>query len=277
MNVSNRKAKVVGLITVIIIGLIILFVINRIFSYVNRPKEIVQNTDVKEDSFNLNINGDYLTYVRVNEKYNEEGAIAYFDKQNISDDIIVSYYKDNSQVSSVDTSIVGTFTVKYEITNNGEYKDKTRVVVVTDDIAPNLSVPDTVTITSNEAASYDVESGVVVSDNTGEASFSCDNTLSSVPDDYIVTCIARDKNGNETVRKRLIKVVSGIEFEYDDGLIIKYPSDNKKNYTYKYSLDNGQTWLDASIKQKVDIKNGNVIALVLEDNKFKMSSTYYIK
>ena len=277
MNVSNRKAKFVGLITVIIIGLIILFVISRIFSYVNRPKEIVQNTDVKEDSFNLNINGDYLTYVRVNEKYNEEGAIAYFDKQNISDDIIVSYYKDNSQVSSVDTSIVGTFTVKYEITNNGEYKDKTRVVVVTDDIAPNLSVPDTVTITSDEAASYDVESGVVVSDNTGEASFSCDNTLSSVPDDYIVTCIARDKNGNETVRKRLIKVVSGIEFEYDDGLIIKYPSDTKKNYTYKYSLDNGQTWLDASIKQKVDIKNGNVIALVLEDNKFKMSSTYYIK
>ena len=274
MNVSNRKAKFVGLITVIIIGLIILFVISRIFSYVNRPKEIVQNTDVKEDSFNLNINGDYLTYVRVNEKYNEEGAI---DKQNISDDIIVSYYKDNSQVSSVDTSIVGTFTVKYEITNNGEYKDKTRVVVVTDDIAPNLSVPDTVTITSDEAASYDVESGVVVSDNTGEASFSCDNTLLSVPDDYIVTCIARDKNGNETVRKRLIKVVSGIEFEYDDGLIIKYPSDNKKNYTYKYSLDNGQTWLDASIKQKVDIKNGNVIALVLEDNKFKMSSTYYIK
>ena len=216
MNVSNRKAKFVGLITVIIIGLIILFVISRIFSYVNRLKEIVQNTDVKEDSFNLNINGDYLTYVRVNEKYNEEGAIAYFDKQNISDDIIVSYYKDNSQVSSVDTSIVGTFTVKYEITNNGEYKDKTRVVVVTDDIAPNLSVPDTVTITSDEAASYDVESGVVVSDNTGEASFSCDNTLSSVPDDYIVTCIARDKNGNETVRKRLIKVVSGIEFEYDE-------------------------------------------------------------
>ena len=59
MNVSNRKAKFVGLITVIIIGLIILFVISRIFSYVNRPKEIVQNTDVKEDSFNLNINGNY--------------------------------------------------------------------------------------------------------------------------------------------------------------------------------------------------------------------------
>lgn len=277
MNVSNRKAKLVGLITIIIICLIILFVISRIFSYVSKPKEIVQNTDVKEDNFNLNINGDYLIYVRVNEKYNEEGAKAYLDKQNISDDIIVSYYKNDSQVSSIDTSAVGTYTVKYEITNDGVYKDKTRVVIVTDDKAPNLSVPDAVTITTDEVASYDVESGVRVSDNSGEASFSCDNILLPVPDDYIVTCTARDKNGNKTIRKRLIKVVSGIEFKYDNGLTIEYPSDNKKNYTYKYSLDNGKTWLDASIEQKVDIKSGNVIALVLEDNNYKMSSTYYIK
>ena len=44
-----------------------------------------------------------------------------------------------------------------------------------------------------------------------------------------------------------------------------------------YSLDNGDTWLEANSLETLDIKKGNVIALVLEDGEYKMSSTYYIK
>lgn len=271
------KARIVGIITIVIIGLFILFAINRTVRYVNKPEEVVQNTNVKNDGFTLNINGDFVTYAEVNGEYNEEGATAYVDGQNISDDIVVSYYQNNSQVSRIDTSISSTYIVRYEVASGGENKAVTRVVIVTDNKEPNLSVPDTVTITCDEVASYDVENGVIATDNAGETSFECENTLSGVPGDYVIKCTARDSRGNETTRNRLIKVVSGIEFNYDGKLTITYPTDKEKNYTYKYSLDNGKTWTDASVKEVLENVSGNIIALVLEDGNYKMSSTYYIK
>ena len=271
------KARIVGIITIVIIGFIILFAINRTVRYVNKPEEVVQNINVKNDGFTLNINGEFVTYAEVNGEYNEEGATAYVDGQNISDDIVVSYYQNNSQVSRIDTSISSTYIVRYEVASGGENKAVTRVVIVTDNKEPNLSVPDTVTITSDEVANYDVENGVIATDNAGETSFECENTLSMVPGDYVIKCTARDSRGNETTRNRLIKVVSGIEFNYDGKLTITYPTDKEKNYTYKYSLDNGKTWTDASVKEVLENVSGNIIALVLEDGNYKMSSTYYIK
>ena len=61
----NRKARLVGLITVVLFALVIIFALNKVISYTARPKEKVQNTNVKDDGFNLNINGNYLTYVEV--------------------------------------------------------------------------------------------------------------------------------------------------------------------------------------------------------------------
>ena len=273
----NRKARLVGLVTIILIVLFVLFVINKMISYVNRPKEKVQNIEVKNDGFNLNINGNYLTYVEVNDDYNDEGAKASINGQDISDDVITSYYKDGRQVSAIDTRQVGTYIVRYDVRSGDKTKDVTRVVLVIDGKAPHLTVPDTVTITSDEAVNYDVENGVMVTDNAGEASFECKNTLSSVPGDYVISCTAKDSNGNKTTRNRLIRVINGIEFEYKDKLIIKYPVNSKKNYTYKYSLDNGITWLNASSEEVLNVKSGNVIALVLENDKYIMSSTYYIK
>lgn len=273
----NRKARLVGLITVVIIALIILLIVSKTISYVSRPKEEVQNVGFKDDGFSLNINGNYLTYVEVNGKYDDEGAKASINGQDISDEVITSYYKNGTQVSSIDTNAATTYIVRYEIASGGKTKEKTRVVIVTDSKKPNLIVPGTVTITSDEVASYDVESGVIATDNAGVASFKCENTLSAIPGDYVIKCYAKDSNGNETERNRLIKVVNGIEFSYDGKLSIKYPTDSKKNYTYKYSLDNGATWTDASATESLDVKSGNVIALVLEDDNYKMSSTYYVE
>ena len=271
------KARIVGIITIVIIGLFILFAINRTVRYVNKPEEVVQNTNVKNDGFTLNINGEFLTYVEVNGEYNEEGATASLDGQNISDDIVVSYYQNDAQVSHIDTSTSSTYIVRYEVASGGINKAAARVVIVTDNKKPSLTVPDAVTITSDEAASYDVESGVIATDNAGVASFECENTLSAIPGDYVIKCTARDSRGNETTRNRLIKVVSGIEFTYDGKLTINYPTDKEKNYTYKYSLDNGETWKNASKKEILENIHGNVIALVLDDGNYKMSSTYYIK
>ena len=271
------KGQVIGFIAVIIIGLLILFITNKIINYVNRPVEKVQNLNLKDDGVNLNVNGNYLTYVEINEKYNDAGATAYVDGINVSDEIITSYYNDGRQISNIDTSTTDTYTVKYEVAANGKSKEVTRVVIVTDDKDPSLIVPETVTITSDQVNGFDVEAGVIATDNAGEASFECENTLSIIPDDYIIKCTGRDSRGNDTTRNRLIKVVNGIEFEKNGKLIINYTDIEKKNYTYMYSLDNGQTWKEASVKETLNVTSGNVIALVLENGNYNMSSTYFIK
>ena len=270
------KAQFVGLITLIFIGLIILFLGNKVLSYLNRPeaKEIVQNENVQSDGFTLTINGNFVTYVGINEEYEEEGAKAYFNGKDISSDVAISYYYDDKQISSIDTKKVGSYTVKYEVTNNQKLKEVTRVVIVADNNKPRLVVPDTVTITTDEVFNYDVSEGVLATDNSGSVSFRCDNTLTNKASNYIIKCVAKDERGNETRKNRLIKVVSGIEFEDGDDLTIKFPEG--ENYTYKYSLDDGKTWNDASKEEVLNI-SGNVIALVLDDGVYKMSSTYYRK
>ena len=270
------KAQFVGLITLIFIGLIILFIGNKVFNYLNRPeaKEIVQNENVQSDGFTLTINGNFVTYVGINEEYEEEGAKAYFNGKDISSDVAISYYYDDKQISSIDTKKVGSYTVKYEVTNNQKLKEVTRVVIVADNNKPRLVVPDTVTITTDEVFNYDVSEGVLATDNSGSVSFRCDNTLTNKASNYIIKCVAKDERGNETRKNRLIKVVSGIEFEDGDDLTIKFPEG--ENYTYKYSLDDGKTWNDTSKEEVLNI-SGNVIALVLDDGVYKMSSTYYRK
>lgn len=270
------KAQFVGLITLIFIGLIILFLGNKVLSYLNRPeaKEIVQNENVQSDGFTLTINGNFVTYVGINEEYEEEGAKVYFNGKDISSDVAISYYYDDKQISSIDTKKVGSYTVKYEVTNNQKLKEVTRVVIIADNNKPRLVVPDTVTITTDEVFNYDVSEGVLATDNSGSVSFRCDNTLTNKASNYIIKCVAKDERGNETRKNRLIKVVSGIEFEDGDDLTIKFPEG--ENYTYKYSLDDGKTWNDASKEEVLNI-SGNVIALVLDDGVYKMSSTYYRK
>ena len=270
------KAQFVGLITLIFIGLIILFIGNKVLSYLNRPeaKEIVQNENVQSDGFTLTINGNFVTYVGINEEYEEEGAKAYFNGKDISSDVAISYYYDDKQISSIDTKKVGSYTVKYEVTNNQKLKEVTRVVIVADNNKPRLVVPDTVTITTDEVFNYDVSEGVLATDNSGSVSFRCDNTLTNKASNYIIKCVAKDERGNEIRKNRLIKVVSGIEFEDGDDLTIKFPEG--ENYTYKYSLDDGKTWNDASKEEVLNV-SGNVIALVLDDGVYKMSSTYYRK
>ena len=149
MNRGKNIVRFVGVITIIVILLIILFIGKKVISYVNRPQEITQNTEVKDDGINLSINGDFVTYVSVNEKYIEEGAKAYINDENVSDDIVISYYEDGSQVSVIDTSSFSTYTVKYDVAEGGKTKEVTRVVIVTDNKTPNLKVPTAMTITSD--------------------------------------------------------------------------------------------------------------------------------
>ena len=268
------KAQFVGLVTLIGIFLIILFAGNRLFSYLNMPeaKEVLQNENVKRDGFTLDINGDFVSYVGVNDEYKEKGALALADGKDISALVAISYYYNGHQVSFIDTSLIGSYVVKYEVSFDSKLKETTRVVIVFDNKKPRLVVPDTVTIMSNEVLGYDVSLGVKATDNSGNVDVRCENTLDIEPGNYKIKCVAFDGNGNMVSRNRLIKVISGISFEDNDDFFINYPPGN---YTYMYSLDGGKSFKEASLKEKVDFKKGSLIALVLENGKYKISATYY--
>lgn len=270
------RAQVIGFLTLVIIFLIILFVGIKLVSYLNKdePKEVLQNVDVKKEDFTLRLNGDFLIYLGEMEDYKELGAKAYDDGKNISDRIAISYFKDGRQVSKIDTESSGYYTVKYEASNGEKLKEAKRIIIVHDDKKPRLVMPDAVSISVNEVFGYDVYEGIVATDNSGKVSLRCENNLKDELGNYVIKCIAIDENGNENVKKRLVKVISGIEFVNKGNLIINYPSGD--NYTYMYSLDNGVHFKEASISESLDV-SGNVIALVLENGKYKMSSTYYKK
>lgn len=110
--------------------LILLFIGIKLFKSVTSEKEILQNTDVKNEKIKININGDFVTYVKLNKKYKEESAKAYNGNKNISDKIVISYFQNNNQVAEIDTKKIGNYVVKYEILYKNKVYEATRTVVI---------------------------------------------------------------------------------------------------------------------------------------------------
>ena len=266
--------QVVAVAFIIFIILLVVFLCFR-FTKKEEVTEKVLNTDVKASDLKIVLNGNYVEYINVNDEYRDLGASFIYKDEDLSDDLIVTYYSDGKQVSDIDTSLLSNYVIKYEIMVNGKVISASRVVIISDNKGPSISVPEKITITSNEALTFDVNDGVTVSDNSGDATVSCDNSLSILPGNYVITCKAKDGLGNESIRKRLINVIGGISFKYDKKLYIKFPT--KDTYEYKYSLDNGRTFNKASSNEIIDIKQGNVIATIYENGNYVMSNTYYVR
>ena len=270
-------AQIVGLVTIaVIIG-----VIAMLFGSVttNKKDEPHYITYKKQTPINMTLNGEYLVYSDLGEEYEEKGVVASLKGKDITDDVIITYFQNDREVSTIDGSEAGTFLVKYTVMYNDKIKTISRTVIVSDTTSPTISVPEKQVITSVQAASFDLENGVIASDNSGEVELTYDNTLSTIAGDYVITYKAKDASGNETIRKRLIKVISGIDFTYTDGeMEVKFPpSPNKSKYTYKYSLDGGDTWVTAEYQTQIQMSSGDIIASVYENDKYVMSNSYTIK
>ncbi len=274
MEREVTKGQVVAIAFIILMIILVAFLC---FSFTKKKEvtEKVLNTDIKANDLKIVLNGNYVEYVNVNDNYEDLGASIIYKGEDLSDDLIVTYYSDGKQVYDIDTSLLNSYVIKYEIKLDGKVISASRVIIVSDNKGPSISVPEKKIITSQEALVFDVNEGVTVSDNSGEATVSCDNSLSILPGNYVITCKASDNLGNESIRKRLINVVSGISFKYDGKLHIKFPI--KDNYEYKYSLDDGKTFNSASSNEIVDIKHGNVIAIIYENGNYVMSNTYYVR
>ncbi len=257
------RGQVVGLVAIAVIFAVTSFIFDAIISH--KTQKIDYITYDKEIPSTL-LNGNYLEYINLGDPYQEKGL-------DTKDDYITAYYINDTEVPQIDTSNFGTYQIKYYVNDDVI----TRTIKIIDKKSPSISVPDKQTITSAEAASFDLNEGVSATDNSGKVDITFKNTLSTIPGDYVITYEAKDSSNNKTKRKRLIKVISGIEFNYNNNeLTINFPANKENTYTYKYSLDGGNTFIDAEKQTKIIPNTNNIIASVYENGNYVMSNSYNI-
>jgi len=258
------RGQIVALVTIALIFGLSAIVFDKITNYKANKIDYLTYDKSKPNTL---INGGYLEYINLGDTYTEKGL-------DTKEDYAVTYSLDGTEVHKINTADFGTYKVKYYLPNK---KIITKTIIIIDKKSPSIKVPDKQTITSAEAASFDLNTGVIATDNSGDVKLTYDNTLSTIPGDYIITYKAKDSSGNKTIKKRLIKVESGIEFDYNNEILtIKYPQNKKKKYIYKYSLDGGQTFIETNHHTTITPQTNNVIAAVYENNNYIISNTFNI-
>ena len=235
-----------------------------------KEKEYI-NIDSKEGVIVI---GDLIERVNLYSDYIEKGASFYDESGNdLSSSININYFNHDRQVSKIDTRFNDNYLVTYRIKYNGKEYKASRIVIISDTEAPVFNDFKTIAITDLEAATYDVKDDVVATDNSSKVKISCDNSLGMLPGSYSILCRAFDESGNVTTKRRLIKVIKGISFDYGDRLTIDFPKGD--NYIYKYSLD-GEVFTECSSHAVVDVSSGSVIAAVYLNDDLVISNTYFI-
>ena len=193
----------------LLICICLLLLIFLVFKLVTQENVSSKYLSYQKEDSELTINGDYLVYVELGSEYKDLGARATNDKgQDLSKKIGVSYYRNGSVCSKIDTNILGNYLINYKVVDykNKSVKEAWRVVIVRDTKSPKIVVPNVQTIKVSDVKNFDLLKGVSVSDKSDDVDFRYENTLKDVPGDYIVTYTAIDSSGNKSVKKRLIKV-----------------------------------------------------------------------
>lgn len=168
-----------------------------------------EKVEVDHDAPILFLNGDYITYVEINdsEGYKDLGVTS--DISNLS--YTTNYYKvtnnSESSVTSISIDSLSKYRVEYCASNDGKESCISRYVVIRDTIAPVITVPITETISASQVASYNLKSGVSVTDNSGKSiTPTVSGKLSTTPGKYVITYTATDASGNKKTKKRTIIV-----------------------------------------------------------------------
>ena len=108
---------------------------NNMYEYI--VNDYSDSNDVNIDKYapTIVLNGNSVEYVTLNSQYTEKGVVAKDYENNIINDVTIQYQKNNVEVSKVNTSLVGTYTVYYTAKNihNGitHTRTITRTVIIT--------------------------------------------------------------------------------------------------------------------------------------------------
>ena len=124
---AKKDPKII--IILLVIALVIVSAGVALYFFVIKP----MNDRPKESDLVLKLKGNSKQYVSIGGTYMEEGAIATFKGEDISNEIVTSYFnKDNERVTAIATDVETSFTAKYEINHENFSKSLTRQIIVSD-------------------------------------------------------------------------------------------------------------------------------------------------
>ena len=158
----------------------------------------------------LVISGDIVDYVEVNQdgiEYTIRTAIAKDSNGNVVN-ATVNYQilQNDSEVTEVDESTLGTYKIVYSVTYNGKTGTYEKNVIVRDTTRPELDVGDNITC-SVSSIPNDLLAGVSVTDNSGETiTPTVDSKIESTRGTYYVLYTATDSSNNSVTKRRMVVV-----------------------------------------------------------------------
>jgi len=172
----------------------------------------------------ITLEGESTVTLEVGTTYTDYGATA---SDNYDGDITSNIVT----VNNVDTSVVGTYTVTYNVsdTNGNESEEVTRTVNVVDTTVPVITLEGESTVTLEVGTTY-TDYGATASDNyDGDITsniVTVNNVDTSVVVTYTVTYNVSDTNGNESEEvTRTINVESSLSVDDNIKNILKiYPN-----------------------------------------------------
>lgn len=187
---------------------------NSIYVFdVNEESGTDINSEYNANSPILILNGSPLEYLEFGDVYNELGAVAKDRSGNSIDssNISIMYQYNGVEIASINSKEFKTYTVIYSVSSevNGTVytSNITRTIIVRDTTAPNLIVPGKVEIYLADALNYDLQSGVEVSDNSGEDIAVTITGFDASVGQKIVSYTACDSRNNCVTKKRIINIL----------------------------------------------------------------------
>ena len=176
----------------------------------NKPKVELHTACVEEiNNIYFVLKGDKETTVTLGSTYSDPGVEAY-DKQgnNIAGNV-KTYITDERLVEQpiVDTSIIGTYVIEYQLIYETKYLTLERIVNVVSDGKPVITHPGDDVFGIN-VTTYDVMEGVSAVDKNGNSVpvIAKTNLALGLVGEYTITYTATDVSGNTSVARRLIQI-----------------------------------------------------------------------
>ena len=171
-------------------------------------KDLKANPTIVLNGLTVNSSGDYIENININEEitnvtYNATDSNA----NDITSKVKVRITYNNNSVSSIDTSKAGIYHIIYTvIDDNGLSNSVRRSILISDNEAPILSIPDNSSI-STSIKTFDLMEGVSCTDNSGECKVSFNGKIEfGKIGKYVIEYSAKDLSGNTAKNKRVITV-----------------------------------------------------------------------
>lgn len=157
-----------------------------------------------------NSSNNYVSTIDVNTTYKEiEYKATDKNGKDLTDKVIINILYNDKAVESIDTTKSGIYYVNYTVIDDEGYSRMvTRSVIITDEMAPTLTVPTSTTISINDKT-FDLldRSEVNCSDNSGKCEITYTGEIKyGTLGKYVIEYTAKDPSGNTTKEKRVITI-----------------------------------------------------------------------